>query len=82
MHDKATEAPASVPPLTSMPPTARETRDMSTLPVGPIMCFACVTATCRHSGCGGMIPVLTYFEGTALCMDCAAATVDGLGRRR
>lgn len=71
MHDKAIEAPESMPPLTSMP-------DMSVPTVRPILCFACVTATCRHRHCDGIIAALTYFEGTALCQDCASATVDGL----
>lgn len=53
-------------------------RDLSApLPTVP-MCFACMTATCRHKHCGGMVPAITYYEGTALCLDCASATVDGI----
>lgn len=36
------------------------------------MCFPCVVAICGHRRCDGVIPALTYFEGTALCQDCAA----------
>lgn len=54
-------------------------RDLSTPPPLAVpLCFACLTATCRHRRCEGDIPRITYYEGTALCFDCAAATVDGL----
>lgn len=74
MNQEHTPAPASKPPMTSLPPV----RISSVPPPGPLMCFACVTATCQHRRCDGMIPAVTSFEGTALCLDCASATVDGL----
>ena len=43
-----------------------------------VMCFACLTLTCRHQSCAGTVPAITSFEGTALCRDCARAAVDGL----
>lgn len=53
-------------------------RALDVPPAGPLVCFACVTATCRHQRCVGMIPAVTTFEGTALCFDCASASVEGL----
>ena len=48
-------------------------------PAGPPVCFPCVTGRCGHSPAvlassvhgGGLVPALTCFQGTALCLDCA-----------
>ena len=48
-------------------------------PPGPLVCFHCVTNTCGHSAAvkqsdvhgGGMMPAVTAYQGTLLCMDCA-----------
>jgi hypothetical protein len=48
-------------------------------PAGPPMCFLCLTDTCRHSAAvkrsdvhgGGLVPAITFKDGTALCFDCA-----------
>lgn len=56
------------------------TRFSSAPPVAPIMCFPCLTASCKHrdrSHGGDLIPALTYFQGTTLCLDCAIRAAVG-----
>jgi hypothetical protein len=46
-------------------------------PAGPLMCFMCLTGACNHEDHlspahgGGLVPAITTFSGTALCLDCA-----------
>ena len=41
-------------------------------PVALVACFGCAAGACGHEDCDGTVPMVTYFEGTALCRDCAA----------
>jgi hypothetical protein len=56
---------------------AADTPRIGPPPVMPLMCFPCVTGTCKHrdrlasTHGGGLMPALTIHRGTALCLDCA-----------
>jgi energy-converting hydrogenase Eha subunit B len=48
-------------------------------PAGPLVCFPCACGQCLHSADtrrssahgGGLVPAITTWLGTALCLDCA-----------
>ncbi len=48
--------------------------DVSVPPAGPLMCFWCLIARCKHRHCPGNIPATTTYRGTSLCFDCASST--------
>ena len=69
-HDRAAPAPESVPPLTSMPPTAAETREAHR----PwLFC-----AICLHVGGGEAQEADTIINGQAVCLDHAGYVQGGL----
>jgi hypothetical protein len=70
---------------TDAPWTAERILRIGPAPAGPLMCFHCATNTCSHSRNvkqssvhgGGLVPAMTAYNGTALCLDCATRATEG-----